>query len=109
MKTLVFQDHSGILVELLTDLIDGNEQFTVYQIQHRDANGKMQLGLSDDLIRDGFDFAVSEYDLGEVIQFAAANNYTLTAVETGKNDTTIYQGTYYGTAIGVDLLDSYIY
>ena len=109
MKTLIFQDDSGTLVELLTDLIDGNEQFTVYQIQYRDANGKMQLGLSDDLIRAGFDFSIAEYDTGEMITFAAANDYTLTATETGKEDVTLYQGTYYGSAIGVDLLDSYIY
>ena len=109
MKTLVFQDDSGVLVELLTDLIDGNQQFTVYQIQYRDANGKMQLGLTDALIAIGFDFSVAEYDLGEIIAFATANNYTVTATETGKEDVTVYQGTYYGSAIGVDLLDEYIY
>ena len=104
MKTLVFQDDSGLLVELLTDLIDGNQQFTVYQIQERDSDGKMQLGLSDATIASGFDFKVSEYHIGEMIQFASDNDYTLTAVETGREDDVLYQGTYYGGAIGVELL-----
>jgi hypothetical protein len=104
MKTLVFQDDSGILVELLTDLIDGNQQFTVYQIQYRDANKKMVIGLSDALIAAGFDFGIAEYHLGEMIQFASDNDYTLIAVETGKEDEVVYQGTYYGEAIGIDLL-----
>ena len=104
MKTLVFQDSTGILVELLTDLIGDNEAFTVYQIQYRDANGDMQIGLSDDLIAAGFDFAIDEYDVGAMIEFAETYDYTLTAVETGYEDVVLYQGTYYGGAIGVDLL-----
>jgi hypothetical protein len=104
MKTLIFQDDSGLQVELLTDLIDGNQQFTVYQIQERDSSGKMQIGLTDATIRAGFDFAISEYDLGEMIQFASDNDLTLTAVETGREDDVLYQGTYYGGAIGLELL-----
>lgn len=104
MKTLVFQKDDGTLIELLTDLIDGNRQFTVYQIQERDVYGKMQIGLSDASIASGFDFKVSEYTIGEMIEFATDNDYTLTAVETGKEDDVLYQGTYYGGAIGLDLL-----
>lgn len=104
MKTLIFQDDSGLQVELLTDLIDGNKAFTVYQIQERDAYGKMQIGLTDATIAAGFDFAVAEYDLGEMIEFAADNDLTLTAVETGREDEVLYQGTYYGGAIGLELL-----
>jgi hypothetical protein len=104
MKTLVFQNSAGVLIELLTDLIDGNEQFTVYQIQERNAAGKMVIGLSEASIAAGWDFGIAEYDLGEMIEFATENDYTLTAVETGMEDDTLYQGTYYGEAIGVDLL-----
>ena len=104
MKTLVFQNSSGIQVELLTDLIDGNQSFTVYQIQERDSEGKMQIGLTDSTIASGFDFSIAEYDLGEMIEFATDNDYTLTAVETGREDEVLYQGTYYGGAIGVELL-----
>jgi hypothetical protein len=104
MKTLVFQDHTGLLVELLTDLIDGNKAFTVYQIQERDVNNKMQIGLSEATIASGFDFSIAEYDLGEIIAFASSNNLTLTAVETGREDVILYQGTYYGGAIGLELL-----
>lgn len=104
MKTLVFQNSSGVQVELLTDLIDGNQAFTVYQIQERDSAGKMQIGLTDSTIASGFDFNIAEYDLGEMIEFAADNDYTLTAVETGREDEVLYQGTYYGGAIGVELL-----
>ena len=104
MKTLVLQNSSGVQVELLTDLIDGNKQFTIYQIQERDSAGKMQIGLSDATIATGFDFTIAEYHLGEIIEFATENNYTLTAVETGREDDVLYQGTYYGGAIGVELL-----
>lgn len=103
MKTLVFQNSTGVLVELLTDLIDGNQQFTVYQIQEK-VDDVMQIGLQDSTIAAGFDFKVAEYDLGEVIAFATENDYTVTAVETGREDEVIYQGTYYGGAIGLDLL-----
>lgn len=104
MKTLVFQNSSGVQIELLTDLIDGNEAFTVYQIQERDSAGKMQIGLSDASIADGFDFSIDEYDIGEMIEFASNNDYTLIAVETGREDDILYQGTYYGGAIGIELL-----
>lgn len=104
MKTLVFQNSSGVQIELLTDLIDGNQSFTVYQIQERDNAGKMQIGLSDTSIASGFDFGIDEYDIGEMIDFATNNDYTLTAVETGREDDILYQGTYYGGAIGLELL-----
>jgi hypothetical protein len=104
MKTLVFENSTGTLVELLTDLIDGNQQFTVYQIQERNALGIMQIGLTDATIATGFDFKVHEYDLGTMIAYATLNDYTLTAVETGREDEVLYQGTYYGGAIGLDLL-----
>jgi hypothetical protein len=111
MKTLVFENSVGQLVELLTDLIDGNESFTIYQIQYRDANGKMQIGLSDALITAGFGYMSvgMSGDLGAVRVAAAELGYTVTATETGKEDVVIYQGTYYGGAIGVDLLDEYMY
>jgi hypothetical protein len=107
MKTLVFENSAGNLVELLTDLIDGNEQFTIYQIQYRDAHGVMQIGLSDALIAAGFGLinVADMSDLGQVRVAAKALGYTVRAVETGKEDEVIYQGTYYGDAIGVDLLD----
>ena len=33
MKTLVFQNSDGVQIELLTDLIDGNQQFTDLGVQ----------------------------------------------------------------------------
>ena len=104
MKTLVFQDSNGLQIELLTDLIDGNQQFTIYQIKERDANGKMQIGLSDTSIAAGWDFKIAEYHIGEMIAWAATANCTLTAVETGKEDDVLVQGEYYGGAIGLELL-----
>jgi hypothetical protein len=110
MKTLVFNNSSGLLVELLTDLIDGNQQFTVYQIKERVlATKAFQIGLQDATIAAGWDFKVAEYDLGTMIAWAKSTGCTLTAVETGKVDEVVYQGTYYGGAIGVDILDTYIY
>jgi hypothetical protein len=110
MKTLVFQDSNGLLVELLTDMVGDNQQFTVYQIQERVlATGEMQIGLQDATIAAGWDFKIAEYDLGAMIAHAEAMGCTLTAVETGKEDVVILQGEYYGDAIGVDLLTDYIY
>jgi len=105
MKTLVFQDSSGLQIEFLTDLIGNNKQFTVYQIQERDADGIMRIGLSDTSIAAGWDFGVKEYHLGEMIAWATSADCTLTAVETGKEDDVLYQGTYYGGAIGIELLE----
>ena len=110
MKTLVFRNSSGVLVELLTDLIGDNSEFTIYQVQHKDpTTNLMVLGYGDTLIAAGWDFRFQEYNLGDVIAFAQQYGYTITAVEVGKTDIVIYQGTYYGGAIGVDLLDSYMY
>ena len=109
MKTLVFNNSSGLLIELLTDLIDGNEQFTVYQIKERLATGKFQIGFQDATITAGWNYTIAEYDLGTMIAKAIATGCTLTAVETGKADVVLHQGTYYGGAIGVDILDEYIY
>lgn len=99
MKTLVFSDSTGVHVELLTDLIDGNESFTVYQIQER-VGGELQIGLTDATIAKGFDFTVDTYGVGEMIEFARDNNYTLVARETGNTAEIYYQGTYYGDSIG---------
>jgi hypothetical protein len=96
-------------VQLLTDLIGDNQHCTVYQIQYRDATNTMQLGLSDALIAKGWDFKVAEYYLADFITFAQKYNYTIVAVETGKSDVVVYQGSYYGGAIGIDILDSYMY
>jgi len=103
MKTLVFLDNAGTHVELLTDLIDGNQQFTVYQVKEY-IDGVAQLGLSDETIAKGFDFGIDEYDLGQMIQFATDNNCTLIAMETGVESEVLYQATYYGEAIGGDLI-----
>ena len=99
MKTLVFQNSAGLQVELLTDLIDGNQQFTIYQIKERDAYGKMQIGLSEATIAAGWDFKIAEYHIGEMIAHATAKSCTLTAVETGREDVVLLQGTYHGGAI----------
>ena len=110
MKTLVFNNSSGLLIELLTDLIDGNEQFTVYQIKERIlATKAFQIGFQDATIAAGWNYTIAEYDLGTMIAKAIATGCTLTAVETGKADVVLHQGTYYGGAIGVDILDTYIY
>lgn len=103
MKTLVFSDGTGLHVELLTDLIDGNQAFTVYQIQER-VDGELQIGLTDDTIAKGFDFGIEMYDVGEMIEFASVNDYTLVARETGVEDEVLYQGSYYGDSIGGDLV-----
>ena len=103
MKTLVFSNSTGVHVELLTDLINDNESFTVYQIQER-VNGVLQIGLTDSSIALGFDFKIAEYDLGEMIIFAQENDMTLIAYETGAELEVIYQGTYYGDAIGGELV-----
>jgi hypothetical protein len=110
MKTLVFQNSSGLLVELLTDLVGDNQQFTVYQVQERIlSTGKFQIGFQEATIAAGWDFGIAEYDLGTMKAWAIAKGCTLTAVETGKEDVVLHQGTYYGGAIGLDLLDDYIY
>ena len=103
MKTLVFSNSTGVHVELLTDLINDNESFTVYQVQER-VNGRLQIGLTDSSIALGFNFQIAEYDLGEMIIFAQAKDMTLIAYETGKELEVIYQGTYYGDAIGGELV-----
>jgi hypothetical protein len=110
MKTLVFNNSAGLLVELLTDLVGDNQQFTVYQVQERIlATKKFQIGYQEATIAAGWNFGIAEYDLGTMKAWAVSTGCTLTAVETGKPDVVIYQGTYYGGAIGVDLLDSYMY
>jgi hypothetical protein len=110
MKTLVFNNSSGLMVELLTDLIGDNQQFTVFQIKERIlSTGKFQIGFQDATIAAGWDFKILEYDLGTMIAWAITKACTLTAVETGKADVVLHQGTYYGGAIGVDILDTYIY
>lgn len=103
MKTLVFLDHTGMHVELLTDLIDGNKQFTVYQVKEY-VDGVAQLGLTDETIAKGVDFKVDEYDLGEMIKFAQDNDFTLIAMETGAENEVLYQAYYNGEAIGEDLI-----
>ena len=110
MKTLVFQDSTGLMVELLTDLVGNNQQFTVYQVQERIlATKKFQIGLQDATIAAGWNVKIEEYDLGQMKAWAIAKGCTLTAVETGKEDVVLHQGTYYGGAIGVDILDEYMY
>jgi hypothetical protein len=103
MKTLVFLDHTGMHVELLTDLIDSNKQFTVYQVKEY-VGGIAQLGFTDETIAKGVDFKVDEYDLGEMIEFAQEHDFTLIAMETGAENEVLYLAYYYGEAIGGGLI-----
>jgi len=100
MKTLIFLGHDGTHVELLTDLIDSNQSLTVYQIKEY-VNGEMQLGLSNATIAKGFDFAIDEYDLGDLVKFAMDNDYTLIVTETGAEAELLYLAYYYGAPIGI--------
>jgi hypothetical protein len=54
MKTLSFNDNAGTTINYQTDLIDGNEQFTVLQIVSV-VNGVEKIGLTDYLIQYGAD------------------------------------------------------
>jgi hypothetical protein len=103
MKTLVLSNSTGIHVELLTDLIGNNKEFTIYQVQER-VNGRMRVGLTDETIASGVNFGIESKHVGEIIDFCEAHDFTLVSRETGAEDEVLYQGSYYGDVIGDELV-----
>ena len=101
MKTLVLTDSTGMHVELLTDLIGSNKEFTIYQVEEVVA-GVRQIGLSDTTIQKGITYDVDDYNLDTVIADCELHDYTLVVYETGMDPVTLYEPVYYGGAIGED-------
>lgn len=85
MKTLSFNNNQGITVNYLTDLIDGNEQFTVLQIT-TNTNGEEIVGLTDEVIRLGADVVKIGicYMLVDFINYATQFGYSL--IETSEEN-----------------------
>lgn len=85
MKTLSFNNNAGTTVNYLTDLIDGNEQFTVLQIT-TETNGVLTIGLTDAVIALGGDNVKIGvcYMLEQFKAFAVSAGYNL--IETSEEN-----------------------
>lgn len=86
MKTLSFNDNAGLTVSYLTDLIDDNQQFSVYQIT-TSTNGVITIGLTPAVIAAGGDIIELGkcYMLRDFIGYAqsAGVNLIVTSEEDG--------------------------
>lgn len=107
MKTLQFTNVAGtVTVNYLTDLIEDNQVFTVYQAKEI-VDGVEQVGLTDTAIALGFDYNLDEYDIATFTAFAEENDYILKSYEntvSGIEVTTIYDPVYGAGGIGEEEL-----